>query len=626
MEGWFYCFMFGEMELVFLILIVTTVCFAVPKFRSDLVALCSLLALFLTGVINVSEALAGFSSTVVVMLAVLFIVGEGISQTGLAGKAGGLLVRATGNSEFKMLLFVMLMVAALGSFISNTGTVAILMPVVVSLSMKMNIHPGKLLMPLAFGASMGGTLTLIGTAPNLLARDALISQGFPGLSFFDFTPMGLIILLTGILYMWFVGRKLLHKPYEKKSTVADTASVSELLFQYHIDENLHYVQVPTGHTIVGKTLKELKWPSRFQVTVLKIGQKNTPGIIPFLPGNDFTQILAEPSCTLKEEDILLLYATESSLHNLLEKEQLEIISRDVAEGLTIQDANIAEVILTPQSNLINQSIKDISFREKYGLTVLSIKRRQLQHAKLPSMQERFQYGDAVLVYGKWKNIDLLAKEKGDLVVIRHETTPPATPFSPLRAILAGIILLTMIVMLVIELIPAVMTIIIAGLLMVLTGSVRNTEQAYRAINWNVVVLIACMLPMATALENTGGVTFMANQITNLLGEAGPIAVMAGLYIVTSIFGVFISNTATAVLFLPVAILAAEKIGISPLPFVMAVTYAASMSFSTPVSTPPNAMVMVAGKYKFLDYMKVGVPLQFVVGIVVILVLPFIFPF
>ena len=618
--------MLGDMELVFLILLITTVCFAIPRFRSDLVALCSLLALFLTGVINVSEALSGFSSTVVVMLAVLFVVGEGISQTGLAGKAGSFLVRATGNSEFKMLLFVMLMVSLLGSFISNTGTVAILMPVVVSLSMKMNIHPGKLLMPLAFGASMGGTLTLIGTAPNLLARDALISQGFPGLSFFDFTPMGLIILFTGIAYMWFVGRKLLHKPYEKKSTVADTASVSELLFQYHIDENLHYVQIPTGHAIVGKTLKELKWPSRFKVTVLKVGQKNTPGIIPFLPGNSLTQILAEPSYAIQEEDILLLYAEKPTLQNLLNEEQLEIISRDLGEGLTIQDANIAEVILTPQSNLINQSIKDIHFREKYGLTVLSIKRRQLQHARLPSILDRFQYGDALLVYGKWKNIDLLAKEKGDLVVIRHETTPPETPFNPLRAILAGIILLAMIVMLVVEWIPAVMTIIIAGLMMVLTGSVRNTEQAYRAVHWDIVILIACMLPMATALENTGGVTFIANHITDALGEAGPLAVMAGLYVMTSIFGVFISNTATAVLFLPVAIIAAEKIGISPLPFVMAVTYASSMSFSTPVSTPPNAMVMVAGKYKFLDYMKIGIPLQFVVGIVVLLVLPFIFPF
>jgi di/tricarboxylate transporter len=196
----------------------------------------------------------------------------------------------------------------------------------------------------------------------------------------------------------------------------------------------------------------------------------------------------------------------------------------------------------------------------------------------------------------------------------------------MRAALAGVVLLWMIVMLVFEWIPAVITIIIAGLFMILTRSVRSTDQAYRSVNWNIVILIACMLPMATALENTGGVEFISNGITNALGAAGPIAVMAGLYIMTSLFGVFISNTATAVLFLPVAVLAANEIGVSPLPFVMSVTYAASMSFATPVSTPPNAMVMVAGKYKFVDYMKVGIPLQFIVGFVVMAVLPVVFPF
>ena len=617
--------MLGEMELVFLILLATTVCFALPKFRSDLVALCSLLALFLTGTISVSEALAGFSSTVVVMLAVLFIVGEGISQTGLAGKAGNLLVKMTGNSEFKMLIFVMLLVAFLGVFISNTGTVAILMPVVVSLSVKMNIHPGKLLMPLAFGASMGGTLTLIGTAPNLLARDALINHGFEGLSFFDFTPVGIIILITGIVYMWFVGRKLLNKPYEKKSKIADTINVSELLLQYKIDDNLHYVQVPNNPAVVGKTLKELKWPNQFNVTVLKVRKKATAKAFNILPKSGFTQILAEPNYTLEADDILLLYADASSLQKLLEEIPLDVIPRDLVEGLHIQDSNIAEVILTPQSNLINQSLTDINFREKYGLTVLSIKCRH-QGAKLPSAQDEFNYGDAILVYGKWKDIDLLAKEKSDLVVICHQTTSPETAFKPVRAILAGAVLLWMIVMLVFEWIPAVITILIAGLFMILTRSVRSTDQAYRAINWNIVILIACMLPMATALENTGGVAFIADGITNALGDAGPIAIMAALYIMTSIFGVFISNTATAVLFLPVAILAANEVGVSPLPFVMAVTYASSMSFSTPVSTPPNAMVMVAGKYKFLDYMKVGIPLQLIVGLVVILVLPLFFPF
>ncbi|MCL2563275.1 MAG: SLC13 family permease [Oscillospiraceae bacterium] len=617
--------MIGEMELVFLILLATTVCFAIPKFRSDLVALCALLALYLSGVLTVSEALAGFSSTVVVMLAVLFIVGEGIFQTGLAAKAGNLLVRVTGNSEFKMLVFVKLKVAALGCFISNTGTVAILMPVVVSLCRKMNVHPGKLLMPLAFGASMGGALTLIGTAPNLLAREALIDSGFPGLSFFDFTPVGLIILVTGITYMWFIGRRLLDKPYEEKLKVADTINVSETLRQYQIDEKLHYVQVPDGHEIVGKKLKELRWPGQYHVTILEIQKNAEAKSFPFSARASVSQVMATPNCVLHAGDMLLLYADELSLQRFLEEMKLEISARDSVEGLHIKEENIAEVILTPRSNLINRSLKDIHFRDKYGLTVLAIK-HQYQSPKHSSITDELRYGDAFLVYGAWKHIDLLASEKRDLVVISRKATAPETPIQPVRAFLAGGILLWMMVMLVFEWIPAVMTVLIAGLLMILTRSIRSTEQAYRAVSWDIVILIACMLPMATALENTGGVAFITDVITAALGDAGPIAVLAGLYVATSIFGIFISNTATAVLFLPVAILASQEMGVSPLPFVMAVTYAASMSFATPVSTPPNAMVMAAGKYRFLDFIKVGAPLQFVIGVVVILVLPLFFPF
>ncbi|MCL2589184.1 MAG: SLC13 family permease [Oscillospiraceae bacterium] len=617
--------MLSEMQVVFLILLATTVCFAIPRFRSDLVAICSLLALYLTGVLTVSEALAGFSSTVVIMLAALFIVGEGIFQTGLAAKAGNLLVRATGNSEFKMLTFVKLKVAILGCFISNTGTVAILMPVVVSLCVKMNVHPGKLLMPLAFGASMGGALTLIGTAPNLLARDALISHGFPGLSFFDFTPVGLIILFIGITYMWFIGRKLLDKPYEEKSRVADTINVSELLRQYQIDAKLSYVQVPDDHAIVGKTLKELKWPSRYGVTVLEVQKQVEATRFPLPSGAKVSQVMAEPTYVLEAGDTLLLYADESALQGLLSDTELEVRSRDLVDGLHIKEEHIAEVILTPQSSLIHRTLKDVHFRDKYGLTVLAIK-HQYQNQKHASVNDELRYGDAMLIYGKWKHIDLLAAETSDLVVLSRKTTAPEAPFKPVRAMLAGAVLLFMIVMLIFEWIPAVMTVLIAGLFMILTGSVRSTDQAYRAVSWNIVILIACMLPMATALENTGGVAFIADAITGALGGAGPIAVMAALYIVTSLFGVFISNTATAVLFLPVAILAAQEIGVSPFPLVMAVTYAASMSFATPVSTPPNAMVMTAGKYSFLDYMKVGVPLQIIVGIAVIFVLPLFFPF
>jgi len=617
--------MLSEMELVFFILVVTTICFLIPRFRSDLVALCSLLALYLAGLLTVPEALSGFSNNVVIMIAALFIVGEGVFQTGLAQKAGNLLVKWTGNSEFKMMAFMMLVVAFLSGFISNTGTVAILLPVVVSLSRQMHLHPGKLLMPLAFASSMGGALTLIGTAPNLIARQSLINNGYEALSFFAFTPVGLIILLTGVAYLWFIGRKWLDKPHEKDPKASGAFNLEELLEQYKIGPHIHHIQVPKGHNIIGKKLKELGWPNKFNVTVLEILKKDGESRFPFVAGTASRQLTADPNYLLEAEDILLVYAEEASINKFIEETGVVKILPVSPKQLHLKEANIAEVILTPQSRLINQSLKDIHFRDKYGLTVLSIK-RQYQEPRLPSRDDELHYGDAMLVYGKWKDIDLLSKEKSDIVVLRHASHPPESANQSFRGAVAAIILLWMLIMLVFEWLPAVITVVISALLMILTGSVRNTDQAYRSINWQTVVLIACMLPMATALEKTGGVAFMSDKLIASLGAVGPLAVLAGLYFITSIFSQFISNTATAVLLFPVAILSAQEMGVSPVPMVMAVAYSASMAFATPVATPPNAMVMAAGKYTFADFMRVGVPLQIIIGLIAVLVVPMFFPF
>lgn len=617
--------MLSEMELVFAILTATTICFLVPRFRSDLVALCSLLALYLTGLLTVSEALSGFSNSVVIMIAALFIVGEGVFQTGLAQKAGNLLVKLTGNSEFKMTVFMMLVVAILSGFISNTGTVAILLPVVVALSRQMHLHPGKLLMPLAFASSMGGALTLIGTAPNLIARQSLINNGYGALSFFAFTPVGLIILFSGIVYIWLIGRKWLDKPHEKDTKALAPFNLAELLAQYKIEPNIHYIKVPKGHNIIGKKLKELEWPNKYDVTVLEILKKDGESRFPFSAGTAGRQLTADPNYLLEAEDILLVYTDEASINRFIKETGVEKAGLASSKQLQLRETNIAEVILTPQSRLINQSLKDIHFRDKYGLTVLSIK-RQYQEPKLPSGDDELHYGDAMLVYGKWKDIDLLSKEKNDMVVLRHAAHPPEPENQSFRSAVAGAILLWMLIMLVFEWLPAVITVIITALLMILTGSVRHTDQAYRSINWQTIVLIACMLPMATALEKTGGVAFMSDKLIASLGILGPLAVLAGLYVITSVFSQFISNTATAVLLFPVAILTAQEMGVSPVPMVMAVAYSASMAFATPVATPPNAMVMAAGKYTFADFMKVGVPLQIIIGIIAVLLVPIFFPF
>ncbi|OEF97572.1 hypothetical protein BHF68_03975 [Desulfuribacillus alkaliarsenatis] len=601
------------MQLVFLILAATIVGFLIPRFRADLVALSSLLALYLTGLLTVPEAFAGFANSVVIMIAALFIVGEGVFQTGLAQKAGTTLLKGTGNSEFRLTIFMMVLVAVLSGFISNTGTVAILLPVVVSLCQQLQIHPSRLLMPLAFASSMGGALTLIGTAPNLIARQSLIDSGFEGLHFFSFTPLGLIFLFTGIAFLWFFGRKRLDKPHEQETGGAEPFNVEELLEQYQAIKYIHPIRVPAENESVGKVIKELQWPSKYDVTVLEVIKSKK------------RRLPVGPSYTIEANDVLIIYADEQAVARFVEGINLEKLSHNTLDGHLLEGANLAEVILTPTSRLTNQSLKDISFREKYGLTVLAL-RHQYEEARRHSYEEKLKYGDALLVYGKWDDIDLLSKEKSDMVVLKNASEPAVEKKKPDKSTIAGLIILGMLVLMVFEVFPVVITVVIAAMIMVLTGCVRHTDQAYRSINWQTVVLIASMLPMATALEKTGGIEFLSETLIGSLGIYGPLAVLAGLYVVTSIFSQFISNTATAVLLFPVAILTAQQMGVSPMPMVMAVAYSASMAFATPVATPPNAMVMAAGKYTFLDFVRVGVPLQITIAIIAVLLIPVFFPF
>ena len=265
--------MISDMQLVFLILIVTTICFLVPRFRADLVSVSALLALLLTGLITVPEAFAGFSNSVVIMVAALFIVGEGVFQSGLAQKAGDLLVRQSRNSEWKLTIFMLILVAVLSGFISNTGTVAILLPVVASLCRQMHIHPGKLLIPLAFASSMGGALTLIGTAPNLIASQSLAEAGYGELTFFSFAPIGLMMLATGIIYLWFVGRRLLDKPVEKESGKASTFDAAELIEQYGAADYVFSIKIPSGSELIGQAVKELHMPRKYNIRLLEVIKK-----------------------------------------------------------------------------------------------------------------------------------------------------------------------------------------------------------------------------------------------------------------------------------------------------------------------------------------------------------------
>ncbi|WP_096200876.1 SLC13 family permease [Bacillus sp. FJAT-45350] len=614
-----------ELLLTFIILLVTTALFMVGRIRSDLVALLSLLALVLTGIISIGDALAGFSNSVVIMIAGLFIVGGGIFRSGLAEMAGNVLMKASGDSEVKLLFMLMVIVGILSAFMSNTGTVAVLLPVVVSLALKMNTSPAKFLIPLAFASSLGGVLTLIGTPPNLIVSQTLHDFGYERLSFFDFTPIGIVALVTGIIFLMTFGRVLLPKQDMKKKQKQDEeTSPKELVNDYKITDKLYTVKVLQGSPVVGKMLSDLRLPSLYNLAVLKIERKSKDGS-KLLPMRYLE--MAGPTSILQEHDYLYIQGAHALVDKLCIDLGLKIVTDKSTDAtkLISRELGIAEVLLTPHSSLINESVSSLGFREKYNLNIVGINRKGDYLLKDMS-EKKLRFGDALLVQGAWTDIELLAKETRDVVVVGQPHEHASMAAASGKAPIAGAIMLFMLTLMTFEIVAAVTAVIIAAVLMVITGCLRNMDDAYGRINWESVILIGAMLPMATALEQTGGVKLIADTLVNSLGGYGPIAVMAGFYFSTMFFSQFISNTATAVLFAPIAITAAIGMGVSPYPLLLAVSVAASMAFATPVASPTNALVMTAGGYKFIDFVKIGVPLQIVLFIVMMFAIPYFFPF
>ena len=620
----------NEQLLVFVVLAVTTGLLIWGRIRSDLVAVGMLLVLMLTGVLTPAEALSGFSNSVVIMMIGLFVVGAGIFRTGLAAMAGRQLLRWTGTGETRLLFIVMLATTALGIFLSNTGTVAVLLPVVVSMAMAVGISPARLLMPMAFASSFGGTMTLIGTPPNLVISETLAEFGFPELSLFSFTPIGIVVVLSGFLFMLLFGKRLLPRSAPEQNGGNEGRRPQELALDYKLAGRLYRAEVTERSPLVDRPLAAQVIPAAYDVTVLEIRRKSSSK-------NPFFKTLshewAGPETVIQKNDILYLQGSYEQVKRLAGELHLRLLDHLVAEQvstfnlekLVSSDIGIAEVLLTPNSSLINRRIKECQFREKYRLNILGIYRKGTYI--LTNLKDQpIRFGDALLVQGTWQDIARLAKEATDVVVVGQPLEEAEQLPLDKKAPLAAGILLFMLVMLTLEIVPAVVAVMMAAALMVLMGCLRSMEEAYRSISWESIVLIGGMIPLSTALEKTGAAQAVSEAMIAFLGQWGPMALLAGIYLLVSLLTLFISNTASAVLFAPIAATTALSLELSPYPFLFAVAIAASMAFATPVATPTNMLVVPAGGYRFVDFVKVGLPLQLFVGVTVVLALPMIFPF
>ena len=608
------------MTITLIILAATITLFISGRIRADIVALAALTLLILLGVLTPEEALAGFSNPVIIMMVGLFVVGGAVLQTGLAKLVSQRILAIAHGSDTLMFLLVVFVTASIGAFVSNTGTVALMMPIIVSMAAQSRTNTSQLLMPLAFASSMGGMMTLIGTPPNLVIDETLREHGHEGLKFFSFLPLGMICLAVGVLVMLPLSRIFLRK--KLRNTGDDNSkSLDSLADEYNISHNISAFRIGKRSSIAGKSVSQLNLRAEYGITILEIrNEKSRHNTLL----RNVTQDLPTPQRTLAEGDILYLHGTSEQITRFAEESRID---RQETSGLDFYDLGIAEIVVMPQSRLVGQTLRTLRFREKYEVNVLGIKRAD-EYISEHLPETKFHAGDVLLIQGRWDNINNIGSDENGWVLLGQPKEMAERVTLNYKAPLAAAIMLLMVAVMVFDFIPVapVTAVMAAGVLMVLCGSFRSVASAYKTINWESIVLIAAMMPMATALEKTGTSELISHSLVASLGTISPMILLAGIYFTTSLLTMFISNTATAVLMAPIAYSAAAEIGVNPMPMLFAVSFGASMCFASPFSTPPNALVMHAGNYTFTDYVKVGLPLQIIIGIVMTFVLPLLFPF
>ena len=632
------------MTITLFILVITVAMFIWGRVRADIVALTALAALLVLGILTPAEALAGFSSPIVIMMIGLFVVGGAIMQTGLAKLTGNKLMALSRGNETITFLLVMLVTSFIGAFVSNTGTVALMMPIIMSIAAGSGMQSSRFLMPLAFAGSLGGMLTLIGTPPNLVIDEVLTAAGYQPLAFFSFFPVGIIVIAIGIIVLMPLSKIFLSKSQGSKKK-KNAKSLDDLVDEYRLLDNLHRYIVPSSRTsaardengnqldIVGKTLKELSIQKKYGVSIIEIRneKKSRLGLV-----KDVNQNMAKSSSTIQVHDTLYIIGDEQKMQRFARDYGLRKM-KDVK--IDFYDLGLTEIVVMPTSNFAGLRIGEANLRKRFGINVLGVKRGSSSSSSEGGrggseyitdnlIAAKLHVGDMLLVQGEWTNLAHLTADTTNWVVLDQPEKTADKVLLDYKAPVAAAIMLLMIAMMVFDFIPVapVTAVIIAGLLTVFAGCFRNVEAAYKTINWENIVLIAAMMPMSTALEKTGASALVSQGLVDSLGAMGPTALLAGIYFTTSLMTMFISNTATAVLMAPIALVAAQQVGVSPYSFLFAVTLGASMCFASPFSTPPNALVMKAGGYTFMDYVKVGLPLQIIIGVVMTFVLPLLFEY
>lgn len=593
-----------ENILILSILVGAIILFVSEKLRVDVIAMIVLAALVLTGLVDLEQAFSGFSSPAVITVWAVFIVSGGITRSGVADTIARFIVRLAGQNSARLTLIIMLGVGLMSAFMNNIGAVAILLPAVVSVARETNTAPSKLLIPLAWASLMGGNMTMIGTPPNILASGILETYGgLESFKFFDFLPMGAAVLAAGTLYMLFIGRRLLP----------EHLSGTELTQNYQIQEYLTELRVLEESSLIGKTVKEVDLDNRYGLNVIHIhlccqdSETALPTSDHRLEAGDELHVEAKPEAILEAQLVLKLQPVPDRTIQSWEEDP----SRQAFE--------LAEIVLAPNSNLSGKTFSEIDFRSRFGLSVLALRHQnKMLYSRLGEVP--LSFGDSLLVQGPIEQISKLRSNRNFLLL----DMPRPESRNLKKAPIAITILLGVLIAVSTGLLHVSIAMFIGALLMVLSGTL-TMEEAYQSIEWKSVFLIAGMLPLGLAMENTGTAQLLAEQIISLIGGWGPIAVMMGIFIMTGLLTEVMSNAAATVLAVPIAIDAALSMGANPYAFVMAIVIAASTSFLMPIGHQVNVLIYGPGGYQFFDYTKVGVWLNLILMILTALLLPIVWP-
>ncbi|HEX7036624.1 MAG TPA: SLC13 family permease [Pseudomonadales bacterium] len=612
-----------DLMLVIALLALTVAMFAVNRPRVDAVALIMLTALPFTGVITMEEALAGFSDPNIVLIAALFVIGDGLVRTGVAHRLADLLTSKSGGDSTRLIVLLMLAVGGLGATMSSTGVVAIFVPVVLRIADGRRVAPGELMMPLGIAALTSGMITLVATTPNLVINSELVRQGEDGFRFFTFTPFGLPILALGILYTVFARRWLTVRDVDEPGA-PPRRTLAERIVQYELGGRIFRMRLTGQSPLIGRTLGELEDDDPFGRNVLAIEHRRQSfGDIRHL-GHVWDLIAPRNRTELASGDILLVYlpphAEPGAVARQFALETLPLAGADFSDRS--QEVGMVEAMVTGDSELVGKSVADARLRLRHGLTTIGLRHGATAIAADPA-NTPLRIGDTLLLVGPWEAIDEVRLQSPHLAVLDSPGGEEGIS-APGRALAATLSLGLMIALMISGVVPNVQAALIACLLM---GAFRciDLEGAYRAIHWKTLVLIVGVLPFSIALQRTGGVELVVQGMLSVTEGAGTHALLGSLFVITLLVGLFISNTATAILMAPVAITMANDLGVSPRPFAMIVALAASAAFMTPVSSPVNAMVAAAGNYRFVDFVRFGAPLTVIVMITSVLLVPWLLP-